>query len=78
MYGGGTIFYLVLDKHSAEAVEQLKRRDDMTLNQQRCQDRGSRPPARADRHLVEPLFEGELADRSSLGPAEHIIHVHSR
>ncbi len=48
----------------------------MALNQQRCCYCSSRPPARANGHLVEPLLEGKLADSSSLGPTEHVVHVH--
>ena len=70
------MLYLVLDEHGAEAIKQLERGDDVALNQQRCCYCSSRPPARTDGHLVEPLLEGKLADSSSLGPAEHVVHVH--
>lgn len=53
---------LVLDEHGAETVEELEGGDDMTLHQQRGRDGGSGPPARTDRHFVEPLLEGKLSD----------------
>lgn len=47
---------LILHKHSAKAIKQLKRGDDMALHQQRSGDRGDCPPARANGHFIEPLF----------------------
>lgn len=77
--GGEETPVLVLDKYGAEAVKELKGRDDMALYQQRRCDRRSGPPARAHGHFVKPLLEGELSDcPSSLTAAssEEVVHIH--
>ena len=48
--------YLVLHKDSPEAVEELEGRDDMTLDEYGCDDRGRGPVSRTGRHLIEPLL----------------------
>lgn len=75
--GAGT--YLVLDKYSPKAIEELKGCDDMALHQHRCCDRSCRPPSRADWHFVKPLLQWELAYSSSprSSPAEHVVHIHA-
>ena len=69
--------YLVLHKHSPEAVEELEWRNDVTLNEYRCDYCGRSPVPRTGGHFVKPLFQRKLSDRSSSAcPTEHIIHVH--
>jgi hypothetical protein len=52
---------LAPDEDGAEAVEELKGRDDVTLHQYASTERGRHPPSCADGHFVEPLLERELA-----------------
>lgn len=73
--------YLALDKDGSEAVEELERGDDVALDEDGCYDGSAGPVARADGHLVEPLLQRELADRTALGPStrsEHVVHIHGR
>lgn len=69
--------YLILDKDGPEAVEELEWRNDVTLNQDGCDDCGSGPISRTSGHLIEPLLQRELSHRSpSASPTKHIIHIH--
>ena len=70
--------YLILHKYSPEAVEELKWRDDVTLDEHGGDDCSCGPVPRAGGHLIEPLLQWELSYRSasSPGPTEHIVHVH--
>lgn len=70
--------YLVLHKYSPEAVEELEWRNDMTLNEDGCDYGSCSPVPRTGGHLIEPLLQGELSNRSSSspGPTKHIVHVH--
>ena len=71
--------YLALDKDGSEAVEELERSDDVTLDQDGCYDGGAGPVARAYGHLVEPLLQWKLADRTTLGSStcsKHVVHIH--
>jgi hypothetical protein len=47
--------------YRAPTVEQLKRREDLTLNQDAGDDGRGGPQAGADGHFEEPLFERELS-----------------
>ena len=71
--------YLALDKHGSEAVEELERGDDVTLDEDGCYYGGACPVAGAYGHLVEPLLQWKLADRTTLGSSarsEHVVHIH--
>ncbi len=70
--------YLALDEDGAETVEELEGGNDVALDQDRGYYCSARPVARADGHLIEPLFQRELADGSSASAAaaEHVVHVH--
>lgn len=52
--------YLTLVKDGPVAVEELKWRKDMTLNQRTGHDSRSSPPPRTDWHLEEPLLQRYL------------------
>jgi hypothetical protein len=69
--------YLVLDKHRPKAVEQLERRDNLTLHQCTGQDGGRRPPSRAEGHLPEPRLEGEssLSSETTAPISHHLLHI---
>ena len=69
---------LILDENSTEAVEKLKRGDYMALNKERGCDGCGGPPAGADGHFVEPLFQWKLSKLAtgSGGGAEHVVHIH--
>jgi len=60
--------YLTLEENRPDAVEQLERRDDVTLHQHTCAQRGRHPPASAYGHFVEPLLERKASD-----PSHHAI-----
>ena len=71
--------YLALDKDGSEAVEELERSDDVTLDQDGCYYGGAGPVPRAYGHLVEPLLQWKLADRTTLGSSarsKHVVHIH--
>jgi hypothetical protein len=57
----GVSAYLALEEDGANAVEQLKRRDDVTLHQHTCTQRSRHPPASAYGHFVKPLLKREPA-----------------
>jgi len=71
------VTYLALVKDGSEAVEELKRRDDVALNQNSSKDSRCGPPSCAYGHLEEPLFEWELSEGciTSSAAAEYGIHV---
>lgn len=60
--------YLGLEEHQTEAVEQLERRDDLAMDQNGGGNRCYCPPACYWGHLIEPLFERELASLTSITP----------
>jgi len=60
-------------KDGAEAIEELERSDDLALHQGAGQDGGRGPPASAEWHLEEPLFEGE-SSAQVIGSAHHLVH----
>lgn len=73
----GEIEYLILHEDGPKAIKQLKGSDDMTLHQQRRGHSGDGPPARANGHFIEPLFQRKLTHRTTAGaPAEKIVHIH--
>jgi len=49
-------------KDGSEAVEELKWRNDMALNQNSGQDGRRSPPSCADWHFEEPLLEWKLSE----------------
>lgn len=53
--------YLALVVDGTEAVEELEGRDDLALDQNAGDDCSRGPPARAGRHLKEPLLERYLS-----------------
>jgi hypothetical protein len=67
--------HLAFLEHSAIAVEQLERREDVTLYQDSRHDGRCCPPSCAHGHLEEPLFQGQLAHRSVAATAQHCSHV---
>lgn len=48
--------YLALDKDGSEAVEELERSDDVTLDQDGCYYGGAGPVACAHGHFIKPLL----------------------
>ena len=48
--------HLILHENSPEAVKELEWRDDMTLNEYRCNDGSGGPVTCTGGHLIEPLF----------------------
>ena len=67
--------YLALVEDGTIAVEQLERREDVTLYQDSSQDRRCCPPPCAYWHLEKPLFQGQLTHRSIAAAAQHCSHV---
>lgn len=61
---------LILDKYRSQAIEELKGSEDTALDENTGDDCGGSPDARADGHLVEPLFERQLAYLAT----EHVGH----
>lgn len=68
------VAHLASIKHGPEAVEQLKRSDDMALHQHTGAQHRRHPPPGAHRHLVEPLLQRELSHHA-IARAEHVGHV---
>ena len=66
--------YLAFVKHRTVAVEQLERREDMTLYQDSRHHGRRCPPSCAYGHLEEPLFQGQLTQRSIAAAAQHRSH----
>lgn len=60
--------YLRLDIDRPEAVEQLQRRQDMAMDQDRCRDGRRCPPSSHRGHFIEPLLERELPSLPSIAP----------
>lgn len=65
--------HLALVEDSAVAVEQLKGRDNVALNQDADDDGNSGPPASAHRQFIEPLLQRELAHHT-VATSEHGRH----
>lgn len=65
--------HLALVEDSAVAVEQLKGRDNVALNQDADDDGNSGPPASAHGQFIEPLLQRELAHHT-VATSEHGRH----
>lgn len=59
---------LALVPDGAEAVEELKGRNDVALDEYAQNDCDGGPPASANRQLVEPLLERKLSHHALAGP----------
>ena len=73
---GGIKPYLRFVVYRTEGVEELKRCDDLALEQYGCKDRGCSPVSCTWRHLKEPLLQWELADLShtAISSTQHGSH----
>lgn len=71
---GVELLYLASKEHSSYAVEQLVRRDDVTLDQHTRTQRHRHPPSCAHRYLVKPLFQRKTAHHA-VPALQHLCHV---
>lgn len=62
-------------KYRPEAVEQLKRREDLALHQNACDYCRRGPPSRANGHFEEPLLKGQLAQSAAISTANDRGHA---
>ena len=66
--------YLASKEYGAYTVEQLERRDDVALHQDRGAESCRHPPACTHGHLVEPLFERESTHHATVPALQRLCH----
>ncbi len=66
--------YLTFDEDCTKTVEQLKWSDDVALYKNTSRNGCGRPETGTDWHLVEPLFQRELA-KPALKHVGHALRV---